>query len=450
VSGQLTHDESELRDLATLAVERAVALGAEASATARNEYSGRVVVREGEIEKAERDLRQMLAVTVYRDGRQGSASTMALDRHSIERVVEEAALIAQHVQPDPDDTLPPPDWLALTGPAPELYAPAERGAEALLAEALSIDRIARAAAADSQENIRVNEAAANGGEGIWALATSAGFSRSSRFSSNSRWCMMMARDGDLSTSDYADTRDRRIEALEAPEALVKRALNRTLRSRNARSVASRRSAVIFDPRTASVLVGEWARALNGMAQFRRDTFLPEPLGRRVAPDHLDLFEDPFEPFGLASGGFDSEGVVGQKRSIIARGVGQALFLSTYSARKLGVKSTGNADGTYNLRLTSRHAGGDLAALLARLGTGLLVTSLQGGATDRVTGNWTRAAEGLWIERGEIAHSVRDVTLAGSAPDMLQGVLAVGDDVERFGAIRTGSLLIEDMQIGGAG
>jgi PmbA protein len=449
VNDQLTHSESELRDLATFAVERARALGADASATARNEYSGRVVVREGEVDKAERDVRQMLAVTVYRDARQGSASTMALDRGAIERVVEEAVLIAKHVQPDPDDTLPPTDWLALTGPAPELYAPAERDAESLLNAALLIDRIGQDAARACGEQVRVNEAAANAGEGVWALATSAGFCRSSRFSTNSRWCMMMARDGELRVSEFADTRDRRIEALETPEALVQRALTRTLRSRGARSIASRRGAVIFDPRTASSLIGEWASALNGMAQFRRDTFLADPLGRLLAAEHLDLAEDPFEPYGLASGGFDSEGIAGEKRFIIERGMGRALFLSTVSARKLGLKSTGNAEGTYNLRLTSRRPGGDLPALLARLHTGLLVTSLQGGATDRATGNWTRAAEGVWIEGGEIIHPVRDVTLAGSIPAMLKQVVAVGDDVERFGAIRTGSLLIEEMQVGGS-
>jgi PmbA protein len=448
LSGQLTHSEAELLDLAIFAVERAVALGAKASASARNDYSGRIVVREGEIEKAERDIRQGLGVTVYRDGRQGSASTMALDRVAIERVVQEASLIANRVQPDPDDDLPPAEWLALSGPAPELYAPADRDADALLAAALSIDRSARAQAASAGELIRVTEAAANAGEGILALATSSGFARSRRFSTNSRWCSIIARDGKGNASDYADTRDRRVEALEIPEALASRAIQNTLRRKDARSVPSQRSAVLFDPRTASSLVGEWARAMSGTAQYRRDTFLPDPVNRSIGAAHLDLIEDPFEPYGLASGGFDSEGISGQRRSIIEAGMGRALFLAAYSARKLGLRSTGNAEGPYNLRLTSRAPGGDQAEMLARLGTGLLVTSLQGGATDPVTGNWTRAVEGLWVDQGEVAFAVRDVTVAGSAPSMIQNVIAVGSDVERFGAVRTGSILIDEMQVGG--
>jgi PmbA protein len=448
VTAQLTHSEAELLEFAALAVERAEALGAKASASARNEYSGRVVVREGEIEKAERDVRQGIGVTVYRDGRQGSASTMALDRVAIERVVQEASLIAKRVQPDPDDDLPPSEWLALSGPAPELYAPAERDADALLAAALAIDRSAREQGAAAGTPIRVTEAAANAGEGIWALATSSGFARSRRFSTNSRWCSMIAHDGEGSSSEYADTRDRRVEALEVPEALVSRAIENTLRRKYARSVSSQRAAVLFDPRTASSLVGEWARALTGMAQYRRDTFLPDPLNRPIAASHLDLIEDPFEPYGLASGGFDSEGISGQRRSIIEAGLGRALFLATYSARKLGLRSTGNADGYYNLRLTSRTPGGDRAEMLTRLGTGLLVTSLQGGATDPVTGNWTRAVEGLWVDKGEVTFAVRDVTVAGSAPSMIKTVIAVGSDIERFGAVRTGSILIDDLQIGG--
>jgi PmbA protein len=448
MTGQLTHSEQELCDLAAFAVERAGALGAAASATARNEYSGRVVVRKGEIEKAERDVRQLLGVTVYCGDRQGSASTMALDRSAIQRVVEEAVLIAKHVQPDPDDALPPVDWLALSGPTPELFAPAERDADALLGTALLIDKLAREIAATSGAPIRVTEAAANAGEGIWALVTSAGFCRSKRFSTNSRWCGMIVRDGDSSASDFADTRDRRVEALEGSEALVRRAVEQTLRLRGAHSVASYQGPVLFSPRTASTLVGEWARALSGMPQFRRETFLPNPINRAFAPEHIDLLEDPFEPFGLASAGFDSEGIAGEKRSIIEAGVGRGLFLGTYSARKLGLRSTGNADGWYNLRMTSRNDTAGRDAMLARLGSGLLVTGLQGGATDPVTGNWTRAVEGLWIDKGEVAHAVRDVTLAGSAPEMLGGIIAVGSDMERSGAIRTGSMLIDGMRVGG--
>jgi PmbA protein len=178
------------------------------------------------------------------------------------------------------------------------------------------------------------------------------------------------------------------------------------------------------------------------------TFLPDPLGRQVAAEHLILHEDPFEPFGLASGGFDSEGIAGSARPIVENGIARGLFLSTYSARKLGGRSTGNAEGFYNLRLSSNRSGGTRQDMLAKLGTGLLVTGLQGGSTDPATGNWTRAVKGLWIENGEVAHAVRGVTLAGEAPAMMKNIVAVGDDLTRLGSVRTGSLLIDDMQVGG--
>ncbi|MEJ8630425.1 metallopeptidase TldD-related protein [Sphingomonas sp. I4] len=178
------------------------------------------------------------------------------------------------------------------------------------------------------------------------------------------------------------------------------------------------------------------------------SFLPDPIGRRVAALHLSLHEDPFEPLGLASGGFDSEGIAGSSRAILRDGVVEGLFLSSFSGRKLGLASTGNADGYYNLRLTSSAEGGDWEAMLRRLSTGLVVSQFQGGKTDPASGNWTQAVRGLWVEDGRVVHAVNDVTLASTMDAMLNGIRAVGSDVERLGSIRTGAILIDDMQVGG--
>lgn len=447
MTGHLTHSEEELRAWAAFAVERAGLLGAEASVTTRTTYSGRVFVANGAVETAERDLQQSLGISVYCEGRSAGASTAALNRESVVRVVEEALLIARQVQPDADSELPPADWLALSGPAPALYAEGGADTDELLAAALAIDCAARERAA-ADPALRISESAAIGSEGIWALATSRGFCRSSHFSSHHRWCKMMASTENGSVSDFEQTQDRRFSALAGPDILAARAAERTLAARGARGVASRRCPVLFDPSVASQLVGELVVALNGMAQYRRSTFLPDPLDRAIAADHIDLYEDPFEPFGLASGGFDSDGIAGSARLLIEGGIGRGLLLSAMAARKLGLRSTGNAEGPYNLRLSSRTAGGDRAAMLTRLGTGVLVTSLQGGGTDPVTGNWTRAISGLWVEDGEVAHALRDVTLAGSLGEMMMGMVAVGDDVERHGAVRTGSILVGEMQLGG--
>lgn len=449
MSELLTHSEADLRDAATLAVERAKARGVAARASVNHDGLARIVARRGEIETAERSGSQALSITVFRDGRRGAASTAALDASAIERAVDEAVLIADHVQPDADADLPPAEWLAFDGPMPELYVECARGTDDLLAAAQAIDEAASGIAGAAAGRLQVSEAAAVATESLWALATSDGFCRSLRQSRDARWCAMMAQDASGNTSDFQQSQERSVAALMKAETIARRAAERAEAAMGARTVKSRRGAVLFDPRTAASVVGELAGALTGMAQYRRMSFLPDPLGRNVAADHLDLREDPYEPLGMASAPFDSEGIAGTTRSIVREGVAEGLFLSSFSGRKLGKRSTGNADGFYNLRLTSNAPSGDWAAMLRMLGTGLVVTGFQGGSTDPTSGNWTRAVKGLWIENGEIVHAVTDVTLAGNMPTMLGAIRAVGGDEERQGAIRTGSILIDDMQLGGS-
>jgi PmbA protein len=443
----LTQSEAVIREAAECAVELAARRGARARASVQHEGIAKTAMRNGEIETAERSGSQSLGLTVFHEGRRGSASTAGFDRASIERVVAEAMLIAGHVQPDPDADLPLAECLAFASPAPPLYADSPRSPEAMLEAAGAMDRIAgRIAASDSR--LRAGESVAMATEGLWAVATSDGFCRSAQRSNDARWTVMLAQDESGAISEFCQSQERRADALTSAEQLAKTAADRAGRSLGARSIGSRHCPVLFAPRTAASLVDSLAGALSGAAQYRRMSFLPEPLGRTVAAAHLDLREDPFEPLGLASGGFDSEGIAGSPRAILRGGVAERLFLSTYSGRKLGMASTGNADGYYNLRLSSTAESGDWAAMLRMLGTGLVVTQLQGGKTDAASGNWTQAVQGLWVEGGEVAHAVTDVTLAGTMPAMLNNIRAVGQDVERMGAIRTGSILIDRMQIGG--
>ncbi len=443
----LTHDEAALRDAAQWAVEQAAKRGARARASVRHEGIAKTAVRDGEIEMAERSGSQSLGLTVFHNGRRGSASTAGFDRAAIDRVVEEAMLIAAHVQPDPDADLPPADRLAFAGPAPLLYGDSPRSAQAMLEAARALDRIT-AEIAGSDSRLRAGESVALATEGLWALATSDGFCRTALRSNDARWTVMLAQDDGGSISDFCQSQERRIEALIAPETLARDAAAHARRALGARAVGSRRCAVLFDPRTAATLIDIVAGALNGASQYRRMSFLPDPVGRCVAAAHLDLREDPFEPLGLASGGFDSEGIAGSSRAILRSGVAEGLFLSSFSGRKLGMASTGNADGYYNLALTSTAESGDWAAMLRMLGSGLVVTHFQGGKTDPASGNWTQAVRGFWVEDGEIVHAVTDVTLAGTVPAMLAAIRKVGRDVARIGAIRTGSILIDDMQLGG--
>ncbi|CDO34340.1 TldD/PmbA family protein [Novosphingobium sp. KN65.2] len=447
MSELLTQSEADLRDAASLAVDLAARRGAKARASVHHEGIAKIAVRNGEVETAERSGSQGLGITVFHDSRQGSASTAGFDRAAIERVVEEAMLIAQHVQPDVDADLPASDGLAHTGPAPELYADSPRSPDMLLDAAQVLDRAANEIAA-CDNRLRAGECVAVATEGLWALATSDGFCRSVQRSNDARWSVMLAQDEGGSTSAFCQSQERRVDALFPPDVLVGRAADRARQALGARTIGSRRCPVLFDPFTAAKLVGELAGALTGHAQYRRMSFLPDPVGRCVSASHLDLSEDPFEPLGLASGGFDSEGIAGSSRAILRQGAVEGLFLSTFSGRKLGMPSTGNADGFYNLRLTSSAASGDWQAMLEMLGTGLVVTEFQGGKTDPASGNWTQAIKGLWVEDGRVVHAVTDVTLASNMPAMLTGIRAVGLDVERQGAIRTGSILIDDMQVGG--
>lgn len=447
MSELLTQSEAVIRDAASLAVEIAVARGATARASVSHEGVAKIAVRDAQVETAERSGMQSVSITVFHEGRRGSASTASFDRAAIERVVEEAMLIASHVQPDADTTLPPPEMLAFSGPLPEIYADSPRNPEVLLSAATAMDRLA-GDIARADPRLRAAEAVAVATEGLWALATSDGFCRSVRRSNDARWSVMLAQDEGGATSAFCQSQDRRVEALLSPEQLVEGAADRARSALGGRPIASRRCPVLFEARTAATLVGELAGALTGMAQYRGMTFLPDPLGRRVAASHLDLTEDPFEPMGLGSGGFDSEGIAGSTRMILRGGVVEGLFLSSFSGRKLGMASSGNADGFYNLRLTSTAKGDDWPAMLRMLGTGLVVTQFQGGKTDPASGNWTQAVQGLWVEDGAIVHAVNGVTLASNMPAMLNGIRAVGHDVERLGSIRTGSILIDDMQVGG--
>lgn len=447
MSELLSHGEAELRDAAALAVDLAVRRGAKARASVQHDGFAKIAMRGGEVETAERSGNQGLDITIFHEGRQGSASTAGFDRTAIERVVEEAMLIMEQVQPDTDADMPPADWLAFAGPAPELYADSPRSPDVLLKAARAMDSAANEIVA-SDRRLRAGESVAVAAEGLWALATSDGFCRSTKRSNDGRWQVMLAQDEGGSTSDFCQSRERRVDALLPPAVLVQCAADRARQALGARTIKSRRCPVLFDPRTASTLVGELAGALTGHAQYRKMSFLPDPIGRSVAAPHLDLSEDPLEPLGLASGGFDSEGIARLPRAILRQGVVEGLFLSTFSGRKLGMTSTGNADGFYNLRLASSAPSGDWQAMLELLGTGLVVTDFQGGKTDPASGNWTQAIKGMWIEDGQVVHAVTDVTLASNMAAMLTGIRAVGLDVERQGAIRTGSILLDDMQVGG--
>ncbi len=247
---------------------------------------------------------------------------------------------------------------------------------------------------------------------------------------------------------YSSMRD--AAELAAPEAVGRYAAERALSRLKSRRVPTAEVPVLFESPVAAGLLGAYVQATSGGALYRKASFLDRSLGKTVMARHLDITEDPHVPKGKGSAPFDDEGVRTQPRSILQRGVVQSYFLSSYSARKLGMKTTGHAGGSQNLAMTSRHTrpGDDLPAMLRKLGRGLFVTELMGQGVNYVTGDYSRGAAGYWVENGEIVHPVHEVTIAGNLRQMFKDIVAVGADAYNSGSKRVGSVLIERMKLAG--
>ncbi len=443
-------NEERLRAVATLAVDQALSLGDVAvSATARIGGGMRFTVAQGTADTALRDLTQSLVVTVYQRGRMGTASTSSLEEAAIRRAAAEAVATAGRVAPGPDAGLADPATLAHDTPLPELASPSGLSVAELSALAFELDAAARARALLPGIATRVAEAGVASSDGRVALATSAGFCRSFSFSNHGLWAMVKAERDGQSVIDVAQSTERRFQALDSVETVAAKAVERAVSQLGSRSLPTQRASILFDAPVASALLEDLVGALGGAAQFRRTSLFQDSLGTQIAPDHIDLLEDPFQPYGLASGAFDSEGVAGQQRAVIEAGMVRGYFLDSRAARRLAMRSTGNADGPWNLRFTSRAPAEDRAALCVRMGRGLLVTQFNGGATDPVTGNWTRAAGGFWVEDGVPTFPISGITVGGNLREMIGGIVTIGSDFYRQGAFQTGSILIHDLQIGGA-
>lgn len=238
--------------------------------------------------------------------------------------------------------------------------------------------------------------------------------------------------------------------LASPEALGRYAAERALSRLGARKLSTRKVPVLFEAPLALGLLGSLVQAVSGSALYRQASFLVDSLGKRIFPNHIDIVEDPFIPGAMGSGPFDDEGVATAARDVVKGGRLKGYFLSSYSARKLGMQTTGNAGGSHNLRLSSRLTarGDNFARMLKKMGTGLLVTEVMGQGVNYVTGDYSRGASGFWVENGEIQYPVEEITIAGNLADMYRGIVAVGNDELTRGTKTCGSVLIEEMAVAG--
>ena len=434
------------------ALKAAKKLGATDSAAEVSEACGlSVSVRNGSLENVERNRDKGLSVTVYCGQRRGNASTSDFSDAAIKQTVRAAYDIARFTAEDPFANLPDASDIC---PEPdrsrdlELFYPWDLDSETATLIALECE----AAALSVDKRITNSEGGAvSAQQSHFFSAHSRGFRGGFASSRHSISVSPIAGKGSKMQRDGWYSSMRRAEDLSSPQAVGRYAAERALSRLNARKIPTTQCPVLFESPLAAGLVGTLVQALSGGALYRKSSFLLDSLGKRVLPAHIDLMEDPFVIGGKGSSPFDDEGVRVQPRQVIEAGRVQGYFLSSYTARKLGMATTGNAGGSHNLVFRSRQTrpGDDLEAMLHKLGTGLFVTELMGQGVNYVTGDYSRGASGFWVEGGRIAFPVQEITIAGNMRTMFKGISAVGADVYEYGAKSVGSILVNRMKVAGS-
>lgn len=444
----ISQHQAEFRDLVQQAIGHAKSLGATDVAAEVSESRGlSVSVRNQDIETVEQTRDRSLDVTVYAGQRRGSASTSDFSPKALRETVEAAWHIARYTAEDPAAGLPDDDQFATRFPDLQLHHPWDVSAEDAAAIAIRAEQAAR----DLSPLItNTDGASVDTYEGHFVLGNSRGFLAGYPYSRHSLSVAPIAGRGAKMQRDYWYSAARASANLADPEVVGRYAAERTLARMSARRIKTGKYPVLFEAPLAVGLMGSLVQAVSGGALYRKSSFLLDSLGKPVMADHIDITESPHLLGGMGSAAFDSEGVHTRSRELVSGGILQGYLLSTYTARKLSMLSTGNAGGSHNLHLRSRNtqASDDLPAMLKKMGTGLLVTELIGQGVNYVTGGYSRGAFGYWVENGQIVHAVEEITIAGNLADMFQQIVAVGADTILRGSKTTGSILIQEMAIAG--
>ncbi len=402
-----------------------------------------VTVRLGEVETLEHHRDRGLGVTVYFDSRKGSASTSDWSEAAIRDTVGAACDIARHTAADPCAGLADPRRLAREAPDLDLYHPWGVSAE----QAIDLARDCEDAARALDPRITNSEGASVASSGsLVVYGNSHGFIGGYPTSRHSLSCSVIAQDGAGMQRDHWYTLSRQAARLEAAPHVGRRAAERALERLGGRRLGTRSAPVLFVPEMARGLVGHYLGAIRGPSQYRRASFLVDSLDRQVFPSWLGIREEPLLPGALGSAPFDAEGVATAPRDLVRDGVVRGYVLDSYSARRLGMETTGNAGGVHNV-IVEPH-GPDFQGLLRQMDTGLVVTQLMGQGVNILTGDYSRGAAGFWVEGGVIQHPVEEITIASNLKTMFAGLVAVGADVDERGGVRCGSLLVESMTVAG--
>ncbi|NKI35742.1 metalloprotease PmbA [Wenzhouxiangella sp. XN79A] len=433
-----------LSEIALGLLRKARAGGAEqAEVRVSSSLAREVSVRLGEVDTLEEARDRGVTVTVYRNKASGTATTGDLSPEALERAVEQALAIATYTQPDPAGGLADAERMAERIEDFDCWHPATPDMNALLERARAIETAGREVdpRIDNSEGAGVSTSAA-----IGVYANSHGFLAADRHTGYGQSCVLVARDERGMQRDWDWDDQGRFDALAAPELTGRGAAERALKRLGARRAPTGPTPVLFTPDTALGLIRHLVGAASGGNLYRRSSFLLDRRGEAIFPDFVQIHEDPHRPGEARSSSFDAEGVATKPAPLIEAGRLVRYLLGSYSARKLGLETTGNAGGVRNLLVRPGKA--SQAELIRQMGRGLVVTEVMGQGVNLVTGDYSRGASGYWIEDGQVAYPVEEITIAGNLRDLYAGVVALGNDVETRRNVQTPSILIERMTVAG--
>ncbi|MES2104357.1 MAG: metalloprotease PmbA [Pseudomonadota bacterium] len=444
-----THTQDQLKQIAQDVLRFAREKGASDAAVEISEGGGlSVSVRKGKVETIEQNKDKGIGVTVYIGQKRGNASTSDFSQASLQASVEAAYNIARFTAEDDCAGLPEAELLEMHPRDLKLCYPWLISAE----EAIQIATRTEAAAFSVDKRITNSEGAGvHVQQSHFISANSRGFIGGYPFSRHTISVAPISGKGSRMQRDDWYSSVRNAKNLAKPEEIGIYAAQRALARLNARKLDTRKCPVLFEAPLAAGLLGALVQAVSGGALYRKSTFLLDSLGSQIFPSHIQVLEDPHVVGAVGSSPFDDEGVKTHKRDVVANGVLQGYFLSCYSARKLGMQTTGNAGGSHNLKMISSltKRSDNFKAMLKKLDTGLLVTELMGQGVNYVTGDYSRGASGFWVEKGEIQYPVEEITIAGNMKEMFQQIAAIGADTLIRGTKETGSILIENMTVAGS-
>lgn len=442
---QASRDQSDLEDLIQLVLDQARKQGADqAEVAASHDYGLCATARLGDVENLEYTNDRGIGVTVYHGSKKGSASTSDFSVNALRETVTKAIAFAKYTAADKCAGLADVELMASDIPNLELSHAWQIDADAAIKIALSCEDAAR----NYDKRISNSEGATVAtSSGARAYGNTHGFIGSFPRTSHSISCSVIGEANGEMQRDYHYSAARDASELETPEQIGEKAARRTVGRLGSRKIKTTKAPVLFAPEIARGFIGHLIGAIAGAAQYRRSSFLLGSAGKKILPDFLQIQERPHILKAMASRAYDADGVATSDRDIVINGVLQGYVLSSYSARRLGLKTTANAGGAHNLIVPGN--AGDMESIIKSMQSGLLVQELIGQGINPVTGDYSRGVVGYWIENGEIAYPVHEVTVAGNLRELYPRIIAIGDDQDLRGGIRCGSLLVDEMIIAGA-